>query len=137
MREQLGGAYGIRVDLNSYTLPDMEYLVSVIFGSNPERVDQLFQEVIAEVDWIRQGCEQKYLDTVKEQRSTAREEQLRANGFWLSQIRAAAQRGESLAEIVGFMDRLDAITLEDVAAFAQRYFTPDMYVRVVLLPEEE
>ena len=137
VREQLGGTYGIFVDPNSYTLPDTEYLVSVIFGSDPERVDELFQEVLAEVDWIRGGGEQKYLDTVKEQRSTAREEQLRENGFWLGQIRVAAQRGESLAEIVGFSDRLNAITLEDVAAVAQRYFTPDVYVRVVLLPEEE
>ena len=137
VREQLGGTYGIWVDPNSYTLPDMEYLVSVVFGSDPERVEELFQEVLAEVDWIHGGGERKYLDTVKEQRSTAREEQLRENGFWLGQIRAAAQRGEPLAEIVGFTDRLNAITLEEVAAVAQRYFTPDVYVRVVLLPEEE
>ena len=137
VREQLGGTYGIWVDPNSYALPDMEYLVSVIFGSDPERTEELFQEVLTEVDWIREGGEQKYLDTVKEQWSTTREEQLRENGFWLGQIRAAMQRDESLAEIIGFEDRLNAITLEDVAAVAQRYFTPDMYVRVVLLPEDE
>ena len=137
VREQLGGTYFIGVNAGSSTLPDTEYLVSVIFGSDPARVEELFQEVMDEVDWIREGGEQSYLDTVKEQLDTARQEDLRENGFWLGQIRAAAQRGEPFEAIDGFEDRLDAITLEDVAAAAQLYFTPDMYVRVVLFPVEE
>ena len=137
VREQLGGTYFIGVNAGSSTLPDTEYLVSVIFGSDPARVEELFQEVMDEVDWIREGGEQSYLDTVKEQLDTARQEDLRENGFWLGQIRTAVQRGESFSEIVGFKDRLDAITLEDVAAAANLYFTPDMYIRVVLFPVEE
>ena len=137
VREQLGGTYFIGVNAGSSTLPDTEYLVSVIFGSDPARVEELFQEVMDEVDWIREGGEQSYLDTVKEQLDTARQEDLRENWFWLGEIRAAAQRGEPFEAIVGFEDRLDAITLDDVAAAAQLYFTPDMYVRVVLFPVEE
>ena len=83
------------------------------------------------------GGEQKYLDTVKEQLRTSRQEQLRDNGFWLGQIRAAVQRGEAFTEIGGFDGLLDALTLEDVAAAAERYFTPESYVRVVLFPVEE
>ena len=47
------------------------------------------------------------------------------------------QRGEPFTEIVGFDELLDELTVEDIAAVAQRYFTEDRYVRVVLLPEEE
>ena len=137
VREQLGGTYSIWVNASASTLPDTEYLVQVIFGSDPTRVEELFEEVMDEVDWLREGGEQKYLDTVKEQLRTSRQEQLRDNGFWLGQIRAAAQRGESFTEIVGFDEMLEALTLEDVAAAAERYFTPDRYVRVVLFPVEE
>ncbi len=137
VREQLGGAYSIRVNAHASTIPDTEYLVSVIFGSDPIRVEELFQEVIDEVDWLREGGEQKYLDTVKEQVRTRRQEQLRENGFWLSQIRDAVQRGEAFTEIIGFDELLDALTLEDVVAAAERYFTPDSYMRVVLFPVEE
>ena len=49
--------------------------------------------MIAEIDWLREGGEQSYLDTAKELMRTSREEQLRENGFWLGQIQAAAQRG--------------------------------------------
>ena len=137
VREQLGGTYSIGVNASSSTLPDTEYLLSIIFGSDPSRVEELFEEVMDEVDWLREGGEQRYLDTVKEQLRTSRQEQLRENGFWLGQIRAAVQRGESFTEIVRFDERLEALTLEEVSAAAQRYLTPESYVRVVLFPVEE
>ena len=119
------------------SLPEGEYLVSVIFGSDPSRTEELFGEVLDEVEWLHMGGEQEYLDTVKELLRTSRQEDLRNNGFWLNQIRAAAQRGESFTAIVGFDELLDALTLEDIEAVAQRYFTNDSYIRVVLFPEEE
>ncbi len=93
-------------------------------------------EVMDEAASLREGGEQRYLDTVKEQLRTARQENLRENGFWIGQIRATVQRGESFTEIAGFDENLDALTLEDIAAAAQRYFTPESYVRVVLFPVE-
>ena len=137
VREQLGGTYSIFVNAGASTLPDTEYLIQVIFGSDPTRVEELFESVMDEVDWLREGGEQRYLDTVKEQLRTSRQEQLRDNGFWLGQIRAAVQRGEAFMEIDGFDELLDALTLEDVAAVAERYLTPESYVRVVLFPVEE
>ena len=136
VREQLGGTYHIGVNAGSSTLPHTEYQTTIIFGSEPSRVEELFDEVMDQVDWLREAGEQRYLDTVKEQLRTARQEQLRENGFWLGEIRAAVQRGESFTEIIGFDERLEALTLEDVAAAAERYFTPESYVRVVLFPVE-
>ena len=137
VREELGGTYSIGVSAGGSSLPDPEYLVYVIFGSDPSRTEELFAEVFEEVKWLREGGEQEYLDKVKEILRTSREEDLRENGFWLGQIRDSAQRGEPFTEIVGFDEVLDALTLEDIADAAQRYFTGDRYVRVVLLPEKE
>ena len=92
--------------------------------------------MFAELAWLRDGGEQEYLDTVKELLRNPREEQLRENGFWLGQIQGSLQRGQDFGGISDFEDRLDALTLEDVVAAAQRYLTEDRYVRVVLLPEE-
>ena len=118
------------------SLPDPEYLVYIVFGSDPSRAQELRDEVLAEVEWLRDGGEQSYLDTAKELLSTPRQEQLRDNGFWLNQIQTVTQRGESFEEINRFDERLDALTLEQVADAARRYLTSDRYVRVVLLPEE-
>ena len=137
VREQLGGTYAIGVVASTSTLPDQEYLNYAIFGSDPDRVDELFGEVIGEIEWLQDGGEQSYLDTAKEILRTARKEQVRENGFWLNQIMAASQRGEPFVEIVGFDERLEALTLEQVAGVTERYFTTDEYLRVVLYPVEE
>ena len=137
VREALGGSYYIQVSAHTRQLPDQEYQVAIIYGSDPDRVEELVGEVAIEIDWLKGGGEQSYLDTVKEQLRTAREEQARDNGFWLSQILTTTQLGESFAEITGFDDRLEALSLEQVAAAAQRYLPIDRFVRVVLLPESE
>ena len=137
LREALGGTYSVGAISRATRLPDPEYLLYVIFGSDPARTDELFDAVFEEIAWLRDGGEQDYLDTVKELLRTAREEDLRDNGFWLGQIRDATQRGDSLAEIGRFDEQLEALTLEQVAAAARLYLPPDRYVRVVLLPEEE
>ena len=123
LREELGGTYFVSVNANLRLLPDPEYQVSIFYGSDPSRADELLDEVMEEIDWLRNGGEQKYLDTVKELLRTPREEQLRDNGFWLNQIRTTLQRDEQFSEVDRFEERLDAITLEQVAAAAQRYIT--------------
>ena len=138
VREALGGTYSINVNTaGTQTLPDPEYQIYVLFGSDPDRVEELRDEVFDQIDWLQMGGEQKYLDTAKELFRTNREEALRENSFWLNQIRIAARRGESFDQIVAFDELLESLTLEEVAAAAERYLTDDRYVRVVLFPEEE
>ena len=136
LREELGGTYSVGANARSTLLPDPEYRVSIGFGSDPARAEELLAEVFEELDWLREGGEQEYLDTVKELLRTPREEQLRDNGFWLSQIQTVTRRGEAFTATTGFEDRLDALTLEEVAAAARRFLTEDRYVKVVLLPED-
>ena len=83
------------------------------------------------------GGEQKYLDTAKELLRSSREERLRENSFWLGQIRAIVELGESFDQINTFEDHLDAVTLDQIVAAAERYLTFDRYIRVVLHPAEE
>ena len=137
IREQLGGTYSIGVIASSMSLPDPEYLVYILFGSDPDRAQELSDEVMTELQWLRDGGEQTYLDTAKELLRTPRQEQLRDNRFWLNQIQTIVRRGESFDEINRFEERLDALTLEQISEAARRYLTADRYVRVVLLPEEE
>ncbi len=137
VREELGGTYSISVSANARLLPDPEYQVAIIFGSDPSRAEELAEEVRAEVEWLQAGGEQRYLDTVKELLRTSREEQLQENRFWLQQLEAVIQRGESFTEINRFDEWLEALTLEEVAAAARRYLPEDRYVRVVLFPEDE
>ena len=137
VREALGGTYSINVSAGLRLLPDPEYQVAIIFGSDPARVEELVGEIAVELDWLRAGGEQTYLDTARELLRTPRKELLRDNGFWLSQIRAVTQQGGSFEAINRFDEQLEELTLEQIAAAALHYLPDDRYVRVVLLPEDE
>ena len=136
VREELGGTYSIGVNTRAGFLPDPEYKVYVLFDSDPSRAEELFAEVQEELEWLRAGGEQKYLDTVRELLRTPRQEQLQSNGFWLRQIQSSIQRDLPFDVIVNFDERLEELTLEQVAAAARRYLDSDRYVRIVLLPED-
>ncbi len=136
VREALGGTYSIQVDASRTRLPDAEYQVSIIFGSDPERTDELLAEILEEIEWLRAGAEEQYLATVKEQFLSAREEQLRDNSFWMRQILSASQRGDSFDQIADLEQRLAGLTLDQIAAVARRVLPLEEYLRVVLLPEE-
>ena len=137
LREALGGTYSVGTISRASRVPEPEYLVYVIFGSDPARADELFDAIFDEFAWLRDGGEQDYLDTVKELLRTPREEQLRENSFWVNQIESVAQRGGEFSGILEFEERLDAVTLEQVSAAARLYLTDDRYLRVVLLPDED
>ena len=137
IREELGGTYGVSVSASTSSIPDSEYQIYAYFGSDPDRVEELFAAIQRELNWLIDGGEQKYLDTAKELFRSAREEQVEENSFWLSQIGSLMRRGLPLATINSYLDRLDAVTLEEVSAAAERYLTLDQYIRVVLFPQEE
>ena len=137
IREELGGTYSYGAGGGGQAQPDPEYEVWVAFDSDPERAGELLDAVFAEVEWLQAGGEQSYLDTAKELLRSGREEQVRTNHFWLNQIRAVVETGEEFSVINRFEQRLDAVTLDDVAAAARRYLRADRYARVILLPEGE
>ena len=137
LREALGGTYSVGAISRATRFPEPEYLLYVIFGSDPARADELFDAIFEEIAWLRDGGEQDYLDTVKELLRTPREEQLRDNSFWRGQIQAVVQRDGEFSGILDFEERLDAVTLEQVSAAARLYLPDDRYLRVLLLPEED
>ena len=137
IREALGGTYSISVWGRLSSIPDSEYQVGIIFGSDPDRVEELLGEIEIELDWIRDGGEQSYLDTVKEQLRVAYEEDLRENSFWVNQIETVLIRGEPFELITNYEERVDALTLDHVVAAAGRILPTDRWVRVALYPEDE
>lgn len=139
LRERLqngaGVVVGIGVDSDTQFLPDPEYRLIVGFDSDPQRADEARDAVFAELAWLREGGEQRYLDAAKETLHAARAERSGHNRFWITEILAAVRRNEPFSEIGRFAEHLDALTPEQLAAAAHRYLTPDRYIRVVLLPQ--
>jgi zinc protease len=136
LREALGATYGVDVQAQPARWPREEYTLSIGFGSAPERVSELVQAVLAEIDTLRErGPRDQDLAKVKETELRERETALRQNRYWLAQIAFHDQHGEDPAVIADPRGDADLLTAEAIRNAARRYLDPGQYVRVTLLPE--
>ena len=136
LREDLGGTYSVRVSGGADREPRPEYTVSLGFGADPARVDELVAAVFEDVAALKgDGPEARLVQNVRE--GARREEQtaLRQNGYWLSALSEAARYDRDLDEVLARPALLGATTAASVQAAARRYLDTDRYVQVVLLPE--
>lgn len=136
LREDLGGTYGVRIRPSSSRYPDSEYSITIAFGCDPERVDELRGTVMDEIDNLKiRGLTKEYLDKVKESQRRKRETDLKKNNFWLSALQLAYYHDKDPRDILEFEKQVDSLTLGDIKSAARKYFNTRNYVQVVLLPE--
>ena len=132
-----GGTYGVGVRGVYGHFPKERYKLTISFGANPERVDELKKEVFIQIDsLVNIGTTQDYLDKVKETKSRKYELNLRENRFWLSNIQTSYFHGFPLTNILKQPEMIEALTLQDIQIAAQKYLDTTNYVDVVLYPED-
>jgi len=136
LREDLGGTYSVSVNSSSVAVPEETYQLSIIFGADPERVDELKAAVLEEIELLRtEGPTELDIEKVVEGARRSLETNLEQNGWWMSQLRFALEAGnEEPAHIIDF-DRFDAITVGNVRTDANRWLDLDNLIVVTLLPE--
>ena len=137
LREDLGGTYGVWISSSGSRYPDEEYRISITFGSDPERVEELTQVIFEQIDSLKTvGTTDLYIDKVKEMRQRQREIDLKENSFWVGSLASLDFNGVDPRRLIQYPALVDSLTAEAVQQAAQNYFNMDRYVRVVLYPEE-
>jgi zinc protease len=136
VREELGGTYSISVSGSNGWRPEGAYTITIQFGSDPERVEELKEVVFAEIESLkRSGPGEEDLENVKESLRRTRETNLESNSYWITQLAHLYRRGHYLAEFWGYEESVEDISVESVRAAAGRYFDMGNYVQVTLYPE--
>ncbi|WBS01283.1 insulinase family protein [Pseudoduganella sp. SL102] len=136
LREQLGLIYGGGASGGVTKLPYPNYSVALALPCGPENVDKVIAAAFAEIRKLQEnGPAAADLAKVKQNWLTSHRLALRENGFWMAQLQAAQLNGFPPESILGFTERVAAVTPADVQGAAQRYFDFDNYVQVVLYPE--
>ncbi len=137
LRESKSGTYGVGVSVRANHFPKERYSISISFGCDPQRVEELTQAMFAQIDSIRQfGVDESYLQKVKNMSAREFETSLKQNNFWLSALKQAYWNGQNPESILKRNELVQAQTMKDVIRTANTYLNPDVYVRVVLLPEQ-
>ena len=137
LREDLGGTYGVWVSSSGSHYPDEEYRISISFGSDPDRVEELTQVIFEQIDSLKTvGTTDLYVDKVKEMRKRQRETDLKENSFWVGSLASLDFNGVDPRLLTQYPALVDSLTVDVVQQAAQKYFNMDRYVRVVLYPED-
>ena len=137
LREDLGGTYGVRVNGQISRIPHAEYSLSISFGSDPERAEELIGFVYAEIEKFKEsGPNAQEVANVKAQRRRSYETNSRENGYWLQRLVSTYQGDGDPSDLNDYLDSLEMITLESVHEAAMTYFDFSNLVRITLMPEE-
>jgi zinc protease len=137
LREDLGGTYGVGVSASLSYRPDEDYSVTIQFGSDPERAEELSAVVFEEIERLKaDGPDAETVAKVRETQRRSKETSLRENGHWRSQLSSFESRGLDIRQIPSY-DMIESWTAEQVQQAATRYLRTDQYVKVVLLPEQK
>jgi len=87
LREEKSGVYGVGASGSSSKYPNERYSFRISFPCAPENVSDLVAATFAEIDKIKkEGVSDEDLQKIKETQRRNREENLRKNRYWLSQL---------------------------------------------------
>jgi len=137
LREDKGGTYGVGVNASLYHFPLERYKLSISFGTDPQRLDELQKEIFAQIDSLKDfGIAAEYLQKVKETDLRNFETNRRENGFWLYSLLGNLQNGLPLSRILDYPDLVRNVTLADIQAAARQYLNTNNYVQLDLYPEK-
>jgi len=137
LREDLGGTYGVSVQGSLRDEPYEHYQFAIVFGCDPQRVDELVEKVWETIRAFQsEGPEDEHLANAREQAFRSWETGLEENAYWLNSLEFYLTRGMDPARILtNPAEALEAVSPEDVADMARRVLRTDQYVRVTLYPE--
>ena len=138
IREEKGGTYGIRASASPSHFPVSSYTLTISFGCNPQRAEELASAVIVEINKImKDGPTTEELATIREQLTREREVNMKENNFWLNSISSAYQNGDNVNDLVKFSQDVINLKAEDIKNAAAKYFNMSNYAKFVLLPAEQ
>jgi len=138
MREDLGGTYGVGVSTNYGWQPFEKYSLTIGYGSDPERVEELASVVFSEIEKLKESPpEESEVADVRENFSRTLETSLESNPYWMNQLSQYYRLGVSPVSMLHYPLSIDALTPKMIQDAAQLYLDTDNYLRMTLLPVEQ
>ena len=139
IREDKSGAYGVSVNAYIDGNPERFYRVTVQFGCEPDRAEELAEEVINQIKKLQtEAISDDYIEKLVETEKRSNENNFYDNNWWLNRINAelvfeyeplwvSSDKGKTTATW---------ITTENLQKAANKFLSTENYVTVYLKPEK-
>jgi len=137
LREDKGATYGVSVHGNFHSIPKPGYNITISWGCNPDRVDELVKQVFIQIDSLKlKEPDSVYIQKEKEIERREHQVSLKQNGYWLSRLYSCYFDHENPESILDFPNLVDGLTGKALQSSVKKYFNMDNYVEIVLYPEK-
>ncbi|MES3020754.1 MAG: insulinase family protein [Pseudomonadota bacterium] len=137
LREKLALIYGGGLRGTLGRIPYQHYSLVFSYPTGPANVARVIEATHAEIARMKaQGPDQADLEKVRTHWLQKHRENLRTNGYWLAALDDAARDGTDPARLLGYEQRVGAITAAQLRDAARRYFDPANMIEVVMNPEK-
>ncbi len=138
LREKLTLIYGGGMNGSFLRVPYGHFTIGVSLPTGPANVDKVIAATFAEIAQMKeQGPTAADLEKVKQNWIQVHRKSLRENSYWLGHLQSAVLNGTDPETILGYEQRVAAISAQDLKNAAARYFDLDNYVQVVLYPAKK
>ncbi|MCK5742844.1 MAG: insulinase family protein [Chlorobi bacterium] len=135
IREEKSGTYGEGARGNASEIPNEDYRIDIMFGTDPKRVDELYTELVNLIKkFSSEEVEELYINKVKAEHKRGFETKLKKNSFWLRSLQNSYYYDEAPAKILDYMEYVEKLTAADVLKAAKKYFNFDNSAKFVLYP---
>jgi zinc protease len=137
IREDNSGTYGVKVGGGSNKLPNETFKIEIVFGCNPERVEELCGLIFKELNNLRGNeIDEIYITKVKEIYRRKHEVDLKKNKYWLGLLQKYLMYGIDYSEIDKADEKTNNISASSIRETANKYLDLNNYLKVVLYPEK-
>ncbi|MBM2813613.1 MAG: peptidase domain protein [Ignavibacteria bacterium] len=138
IREEKGGVYGIGARPSLYKYPKEEYRVSIGFGCNPQRVEELITECKNIIEKLKNDkIEPADIEKVREIKKREFETNLKQNSFWVGNLYSYYLNNEDPALLLQYPKLVENLSEDALHAAAKKYLKTDNFIRMVLNPEKQ
>ena len=137
LREDMGGVYGVRIQGNMSRFPKESFSISIGFGCDPERVNELTTAVKEQIQLImEEGTTEKYLHKVKETQRRKHEINLENNRYWMNIMEFSVKHDLDMDIVNSYDELINNLTLETIHETVNQYFSTDNVIQITLYPEQ-
>jgi zinc protease len=136
IREDLGGTYSISARAGGQRIPYPEYSVTISFGCDPKRLDDLVARVYQEVEKFKsEGPTEKQIADEREALLRGYETASKQNGYWMGQLISLYEGEGQTDDALTLPDTYRRLTAAAVQAAAKTYLKGDNRIQLTLVPE--
>lgn len=137
IREDKGGVYGIGAYAGYDEFPEENYIIQIVFGTSPDKVEDLVSTVYSIIEEIKAGkFSEEYVSKVKEILSREYETSIKENRYWLSTIYNYSFHNEPLNQILEYPEYVKDIDKDMIVETANEYLNMDNLIEIIQYPED-